>query len=285
MGKVKRHDEVTRRMIDKLEGSPKPKQLHITIEGKLGQIPFNTLATMARNSCDILEELDNAVSAKPGGTLEWFVSGISTEASLTVTIEPKPKLKDVDYSDKVAELFVDGLAHIEKEHTTPPYFSDYGLRKAHSIAKTLRKNGAKAIKVEDIARDASGFIKAEVADSLKKLISIQYREIGSVEGTLEIISVHRSPRITIYHSITRRSVNCKFEPKLLESAKEGLGNRVTAHGMVYFNYMHEPVRVDTDRIVVMPPEKGLPTARDLRGLVPDFTGDLKTEDYIRGLRE
>ena len=154
------------------------QQLHITIEGKLGQIPFNTLATMARNSCDILEELDNAVSAKPGGTMEWFVSGISTEASLTVVIESKSKLRDVDYSGKVTELFVDGLAHIQKEHTTPPYFSDYGLRKTHSIAKTLRKNGAKAIRVEDIERKASGLIKADVADSLKKLISIRYQEIG-----------------------------------------------------------------------------------------------------------
>lgn len=261
------------------------RQLHITIEGKLGQIPFNTLATMARNSCDILQELDNVISAKPSGSMEWFVSGISTEASLTVTIEPKSKLRDVDYSPKVAELFVDGWAHIQKEHTTPPYFSDYGLRKTYRIAKTLRKNGAKAIKVEDIERKASGLIKADVADSLKKLISIRYQEIGSVEGTLEIISVHGSPRITIYHSITRRSVNCKFTPKLLQIAKEGLGNRVIAYGMVYSNYVYEPVKVDADRIEIMPEEKELPTTKDLHGIVPDFTGDMKTEDYIRSLRE
>lgn len=261
------------------------RQLQITIEGKLGQIPFNTLATTARNSCDILEELDNAISAKRGGTMEWVISGISTEASLTVTIEPKLKLKDVDYSGKVAELLVDGWAHIQKEHTTPPYFSDYGLRKTYNIAKTLRKNGAEAIKVEDIERKASGLIEANVADPLKKLISIRYQEIGSVEGTLEIISVHGSPRITIYHSITQRSVNCKFTPELLDLAKEGLGNRVIVYGMVYINYMHEPVKVDADRIVTMPQEKDLPTAKDLRGLVPDFTGDMKTEDYIRSLRE
>lgn len=261
------------------------RQLCITIEGQLGQIPFNTLATMARNSCDILQELDNAISAKPGGSMEWFVSGISTEASLTVAIEPKSKLKDVDYSPKVAELFVDGLAHIQKEHTTPPYFSDYGLRKALSIAKTLHRNGAEAIKVEDIERKASGLIKADVVDSLKKLISIRYQEIGSVEGTLEVISVHGYPRITIYHSITRRSVNCKFTPELLEVAKEGLGNRVIARGTVYFNYVNEPVKVDADGIEIMPKEKELPMAKDLRGMVPDFTGDMKTEDYLRSLRE
>jgi len=262
------------------------RQLHITIEGKLGQIPFNTLATMARNSCDILEELDNVISEKSGGTMEWFISDISTEASLTVAIEPKPKLKDVeDYSGKVAELFVDGWAHIQKEHTTPPYFSDYGLRKTHNIVKTLRKNGAKAIKVEDIERKATGLLKADVANPLKKLFSIRYQEIGSVEGTLEVISVHGSPRITIYHSITRRSVNCKFIPELLEVAKAGLGNRVIVYGTVYFNYVHEPIKVDADRIETMPQEGKLPTTKDLHGLVSDFTGDMKTEDYIRSLRE
>jgi hypothetical protein len=84
-------------MIDKLKAPQQPSKLQITIEGKLGEIPFNTLATMARNSCDILDELDNAVSVKPGGTMEWVISGVSTEASITVIIEPKLKLKDVDY--------------------------------------------------------------------------------------------------------------------------------------------------------------------------------------------
>lgn len=32
-------------------------------------------------------------------------------------------------------------------------------------------------------------------------------------------------------------------------------------------------------------EKELPTAKDLHGMVLDFTGDMKTEDYIRSLRE
>ena len=283
---MEKHDEVTERMIDRLKEPQKPTRLRLTIEGKLGEIPFNTLATMARNSCDILTELDNAVSVKPGGTIEWVVSGVSTEASITVAIEPKPRLKEADCSSRVAELFVDGLAHIEKEHTTPPYFSDYGLRKAHNIAKSLRRNGAKAVKVEDVERNISGLIKADVAEPLRKLFSVRYKEIGSVEGTLEVISVHGVPRITIYHSITRRSVICKFTPKkLLETAKEGLGKRIIVQGMVYYNYIHEPVKVDADRIVVMPEENELPTAKDLRGLVPDFTGDKTTEDYIRSLRE
>jgi excisionase family DNA binding protein len=32
-------------------------------------------------------------------------------------------------------------------------------------------------------------------------------------------------------------------------------------------------------------EEELPTPRDLRGMVPDFTGDKTTEEYIRSLRE
>jgi len=65
----------------------------------------------------------------------------------------------------------------------------------------------------------------------------------------------------------------------------GLGRRAIVYGIVYFNYVHKPVKIQADRIEIMPEEKSLPTARDLRGMVPDFTGDMKTEDYVRSLRE
>jgi hypothetical protein len=261
------------------------RQLSLTIQGKLGHIPFSTFATMARNSCDILEELDSAVSQRPRGSLEWFISGVSTLASVTITVEPRSHVKGVDHSPKVAELFVNGWDHIQKEHTTPPYFSDYSLRKTQSIAKALRKNGAEAIKVEDIQHQTSGLIRAEVAEGIGQLISVRYQEVGSVEGRLEMISIHGTPRVTLYHSITRRSVSCKFGTGLLETAKEGLGKRVIVHGTVYLNYVHEPVKVDAQNIVILPKEEQLPTAKDLRGMSPDFTGDLKTEDYVRGIRE
>jgi hypothetical protein len=142
-------------------GGKMSKLLEVKIEGERGTISLETFVAVAHNTFDILADLDSAISSYPKGSLEWFVTDVSF-GSLTVAIESKSRFKDIDYSEKVAETFVDGLVHIERERTTPPYFSDYDLRKAQDIAKRLRKDGAKAVMIHDIQRQASARISPEV---------------------------------------------------------------------------------------------------------------------------
>lgn len=260
------------------------KRLQMGIEGERGKISLETFAVVVRNTFDILADLDNAVSSIPQGSLEWFIADVSF-GSLVIAIESKSKLPDIDYSSKVAETFVDGLAHIQRERTTPPYFSDYDLRKAQELARRLRKDGAKAVIIHDIERQVKATISPEVVPDLGQLINVRFQDIGSVEGRLEMISIHKVPRFTIYHAITQRSIRCKFEPKLLDLVKEALGRRVVISGVVYFNYRYEAVRVDLQKLTILPKEEELPYPKDLRGMAPDFTGDKTTEEYIRSLRE
>jgi len=261
-----------------------PKRLELTVEGERGQLSFETLATVIRNSFDILTNLDSAVSSQPRGSLDWFVTDISF-GSLIITIEARPKLPDVDNGPKVVGAMVNGLAHIQREHTTPPYFSDYELRKADAIARALQKEGARAVRIRDIDEKTTAIIEPEISSEISQLIKVRYQEIGSVEGRLEMISIHRQPRFSVYHSITQRSVRCKFESKILDMVKEALGRRVIVSGVVYYNYRHEPIRVDLQKLTILPREEELPSPKDLRGMVPDFTGDKTTEEYVRSLRE
>jgi hypothetical protein len=261
------------------------KGLRVTIEGERGAISLDTFATVIRNTFDILADLDSAVSFQPQGSAHWFVVDASF-GSLVIAIEPKSKLRDIDYSPKVAEAFVSGLAHIQREHTTPPYFSDYGLRKIQGLAKSLGKDGAKAVIVQDVERQASAMIRPEVTTDISQLINIRYQEIGSVEGRLEMVSIHGVPRFTVYHAITQRSIRCKFALKeFLDVVKEALGRRVIVAGTVHCNYKYEPVRVDLQKLTILRKEEELPSAKELRGMIPDFTSDQTTEEYIRSIRE
>jgi len=217
------------------------KGLRVSIEGERGTISLDTFVTVVRNTFDILADLDSAISSLPQGSLAWFVTDVSF-GSLFITIEPKSKIPDVDYSPRVTEAFVDGLAHIQREQTTPPFFSDYGLRKTQNLAKALRRDGAKEVVIQDIERQTTALIKPEVAADISRLIKIQYQEVGSVEGKLEMVSVHGIPRFTVYHAITQRSIRCKFDPrKLLDLVKEALGRRVVVSGLVYYNFKQGPV--------------------------------------------
>jgi hypothetical protein len=263
-----------------------PKRLELTIEGERGRIPLETFATVIHNSFDILSDLDSAISSEPRGTLEWFVSEVSF-GSLVVSIESKSKLPKVDYSPKVVEYFVGGLRHIQKERTTPPYFSDYGLRKAQSLARTLRReDGARAVVIRDVESEDTATIEPEISIDLGRLISVRYQEAGSVEGKLEMISIHEVPRFTVYHAITRHSIRCKFDPRrFMDVVRNALGERVIVSGIVYFNYKHEPIRVELENLAILPREEELPSPSEIGGMSPDFTGELTTEEYIRSLRE
>lgn len=262
-----------------------PKRLELTIEGERGKISLETFATVIHNSFDILSDLDSAISSEPRGTLEWVVSEVSF-GSLVVSIESKSKLPKVDYSSKVVEFFVGGFRHIQKERTTPPYFSDYGLRKAQNLARTLRKDGARAVVIRDVEKEDSATIEPEISIALRQLISVRYQEAGSVEGNLEMISIHGVPRFTVYHAITRHAVRCKFDPReFIDVVKDALGRRVMVSGIVYFNYKHEAIRVELENLAILPREEELPSPSEIRGIAPDFTGELTTEEYIRSLRE
>ena len=262
-----------------------PKGIRVTVEGERGTISLDTFVTIIRNTLDMLADLDSAISLEPRGSLDWFVADASF-GSLVIALEAKAKRPDRDYSAEVTKTFVDGLVHIQRERTTPPYFSDYGLRKALDLAKSLRKDGAATVHIQDVQRQASATIRPEVTADIGQLVNIRYREIGSIEGRLEMVSIHGAARFTVYHAITRRSIRCKFDPKeLLEQVKDALGRRVMVAGVVHYNYKHEPVRVNLQKLTVLPREEELPSPKQLRGMASDFTGDQTTEEYVRSLRE
>ena len=220
----------------------------------------------------------------PRGSLEWLVTDVSF-GSLSIGIEPKSRVTDADYRSRVVESFVDGLVQIQREGTTPPFFSDYGLRKARGLARALDKDGARAVRVRDIQRETEAEITPDVSSKLSQLVNVRYKEIGSVEGRLEVISVHRQPRFTVYDAITQRAVRCRFESHLLEVVKRALGRRVIVSGIVHLNYIGEPVRVDLENLQIVPEEQELPRPREMRGMSPDFTGDKQTEEYLRSIRD
>jgi hypothetical protein len=267
-----------------------PRHLELKVEGKPGEISLESFSTVIKNAFDILTNLDSAISAEPRGSLDWFVTEVAY-GSLVVTIEARPRARldgvsrRIDVSSRVVESFVGGFEHIRRQRTIPPYFSDYDLKKAQAIANVLRRGGATAVVLRDIEQQSRATIEPDISPDLTQMLSVRYQENGSVEGKLEMVSVHATPRFTVYHAISLHAVRCKFDPAIyLERVRNALGRRVTVTGQVHFNYKHEPIRVDIEEVDILPGEGELPTPSELRGMSPDFTGDLTTEEYLRRLR-
>jgi len=108
--------------------------------------------------------------------------------------------------------------------------------------------------------------------------------IGSVEGRLDMISLHGKPQFTIYSTLTDSAITCTFDKEeIFVDAREALGHRVNVSGLVLSNAKGEPLRVQVERLRKLCNSSDI-TDLDLQGRFPDFTGGLSSEDYIKQSR-
>ena len=106
--------------------------------------------------------------------------------------------------------------------------------------------------------------------------------VGSVEGRLETISVHKVNKFILYHALSNKAVTCVGNIDL-ETAKRALGHKVLVSGMLFINAKNEPLRVNVSAIRILG-SKTLLKASELTGSEPDITGPLSTEEYVRSIR-
>lgn len=265
------------------QGDEEMAKLLLTVKGELGRITLDSFLTVLNNSFGILKDLDSAISLQPKGSLDWIITDLHV-GSLAVEVGTKPKDPSKDYGSRVTETYVDGLDVIDREGITPPYFSDRSLELLEKSAKVLSGDGAEAIEVTDPARGKSAKISAQIAPTVKQLMGTKYQSFGSVEGTLEMISIHKPPRFNIYHTITLHAVRCNLPDKLRKTVADALGRRVIASGEITYNAKDEPRSLVLEELEVIPLEDELPTIEEFIGSDPDFTGDMTTKEYIQSIR-
>ena len=257
-------------------------RVRLKIDGNVGSISIHTFLSATENELRILQDLDSAISRAPGGTLDWLVTDLSL-GSLVIELDSRSRLEDKNIGLDVANVFAKGLHQIEEEGTTPPYYSEYTLQKAKALLRLIGRDGAVGLHVSSPGFSAD--LTARASANIGELIPVRHESLGSVEGTIEMISIHGSPRFVIYHSRTRKAVSCRFDSaRWLSQIKDALGRRVYVTGVLHTNVRGEPLRVHMEDMVFLRQEEELPTPSEIRGIDPHLTGDVSTSDYLRSVR-
>ena len=127
----------------------------------------------------------------------------------------------------------------------------------------------------------------EFAKTIELSLAGEEWAAGSIEGVLKQINIHDGANVfSIYSEIGPRKVHCRFGSSLFDKAVSAVGERVSVSGT--FKYKPEenfPYAVDVDNIDIYPRDGELPTFDALRGIAPDATGDLLSEDFIAVRRD
>ena len=258
--------------------------LRFQIHGELGSITLTGFLAQIQDHLRLLQEYDVAISHETRATLEWLITDVST-GSLIVDTESRSTLLDKDYGLDVTEACFTGWERIEHEGSSPPYLSEEGMNAARRIVARIGKEGMTGVAISSPDRRVT--ITSRAAENLDQLLPAKDESLGSAEGTLETVSIHRGVRFMIYHSRTKKAIRCDIpqDSDLLEQAKKALGSRVLVAGLVHTNARGETVRVSAETLRILRETPALPSITSLGGKYADLTGDLTTEEYVRSLRE
>jgi len=259
-----------------------PSRVTLSMRGDF--IPFHTFTSAIGDLSELLYEIDMDISGIE--TLQW---GIRKLKATDNAIEAVPRVIKKSFEDNshiIVPTLLKGLRLIRQKPARPHHFNDDALDSAKDLTNSV--NGyIHQIAVNGTTNGKLGkpiILTHRISEHVETVIGPRYKTVGSVEGTLDMISIRKPSRFGIRHAITGRSVKCRFSDAMIEQVKAGLGQRVNASGIVYYNAQDEPVRVDVEWLRVLGDKLDLPQASEIGGSDPDFTDELSTEDYMRSLR-
>jgi len=249
--------------------------LSLTIEGQPGTIPGSVLARVLTESLFILDDVGKAITRRSASEIIWFVNDLRI-ASAAITLASRPT-DDIDEPvlARISMAYVNGLRIVEAGESLPPYFSDSSLKHLSRMTKPLGREAGALIAGSSGVSNAR--ITSQTERNLKKLQAPSSRAIGSVTGTLDVISLHGPPKFQVYDDLSNRPVGCKFRAGELEQIKAALGRRVTVNGIVVRNATGQPIRVEDPEIRIL---LDAPPLSQLVGIDPGFTGGMTLREYM-----
>ena len=79
---------------------------------------------------------------------------------------------------------------------------------------------------------------------------------------------------------------CKFTPENEDKALRAVKKTIGVTGLLYYKEgTYFPHTIDVTEIDFLPPDSELAKLSGLRGIAPDMTDGMRSEDYVRKLRD
>lgn len=255
----------------------------IVLSLKGDSITLEDFLSAANDLHGLLQEIDRSVSGKT--SLDWIIIGLRG-TSATLETAPRPiKEDETDRSEEVIKAFLDGIQKIDKTPVRPQHFTDAALDKAKALSSVIMGGSIDQIRVMGSAngsRSPQITITQRVAANVDELVGPRYSAIGSLEGTLEVISIHGAFSFNIYDLLSGTKTRCICRHETLEELTSMLGRRILVHGQIRYSAKGQPVSIRVEKVRVLRDRTDLPQVQAVRGLMNQLRDD-KTDlgDYLK----
>ena len=260
--------------------------LTITVEGaekEGGRVRVADLVKELELVTRAMRRVDIEVSGQASGTFHYRIISVSYASPLTLTLGAYSDKPDVDFRVAATDRFFDLVEGISR--------GEFPKRVNPSLLEDLKGMANRLGDTLVSTRLASNGREVEVSPALAEQVDrvMEPEEIwaGSLRGMLEYINIHEDKNVfRIYPEVGPPKINCGFPPELRDMAVSAVGRYVEVRGRfrqrAIADYPHE---VDIQELEVLPNEDELPTLMDLRGIAPDATAGLSSEEFVNQLRD
>jgi hypothetical protein len=185
---------------------------------------------------------------------------------------------------RAVSAYLNGLRDLDKKPVVPRHYSDRALAGVKRIANALA-NG-----VASVEFSAPGRVPLSPSLRVAKNIEALYKnrpdslyQLSSVEGRLELISIHGAFVAQVFNIRTGEKVVCTLDKPLMDEAAKYFGKRVSMYGRVRYTREGTPVEIEVKAVRAMKEKADIPQFADLEGI--DITDGVDPTEYIGRLRD
>jgi hypothetical protein len=260
-------------------------EITITLSDKKGRLSAETLRLALEHALRMLHAIETDFVARDAD-VRWDIIRVRMQSPLTMTFSPQVRVKGrarPAIGRKIVKTAWQGMEKIERGATPPHAFGEDALDAAKKLVKSAAADGTSVA----ISANGSGKIKL-TEKTIKNVDEIVakarlYVDFSTIEGRLEIVSVHDGKSIVIWETMTRNKVECTLTDEQFDSAVAMLGKRVAVTGRVHYrNHVPRTINVE-EPIRLLRDMKDLPQPKTVGAI--DITGGLSSEDHIRRMRD
>jgi hypothetical protein len=275
----------------------------IKIEGRGADTDAPTaddLLDQFRDLLDILRGVESAMADDGATAIDWRVVNASKASPLALELEAFPRQYAVNIDDRAALVtrrVAEGIAILRDRPERPMGFTDRVIAKTERVFERVT-NGLSLTEIDfgdgiapfvTVANDARKAVRN--TQLVLKPTDKPYRELGTAEGTVHSVQRDGYGRRLLYitHRILGDEVKCILDKEAVAKVEHHQiadvyrGKRVLVHGVIHYRGLGRISQIDAIDIEFLRPRGELPAIDDI--LDPNFTGGLRSEDYLDRLRD
>lgn len=233
-----------------------------------------------------LSETDHLISGTTSSKVDFLVSELTHQSPAMVGLRATPVGRsDPQHPYLVVSRFVEYLNRVKSgdivADSKNAKLFDHIRKLASGAGERFQRLWIDGPAIDAIKLDAG--LSAALDSALPEVI----RELGTVKGIVKMYSgVGKKLYFKIIPPVGGVEIKCAFVSSMLAEAASAVEHCATVEGELrYYKNDLWPHEVKVRKIIVHAADSELPTLQGLAGVAPRATGELSSEEFVRGLRD